>query len=160
MIKNLEIDDIQMKLEFWDTAGQERFRSVVKHYYNDSQGAVVVFDLTKPKSFNDLKYWVQQLNDFADPMLIKMLVGNKSDIDKTIPMEEIQKFCSLNNFFYYETSAKFNKNIDSCFLDLAKKIKERFYIKTSSNEKCNETFVNFKENLKMIKTKDNDGCKC
>ena len=76
MIKILEIDNIQMKLEFWDTAGQERFRSVIQQYYNDSQVAVVVFYLSNPKSFHELKFWVQQLRDFGN----KMLLGNKSDM--------------------------------------------------------------------------------
>ena len=160
MIKILEIDNIQMKLEFWDTAGQERFRSVIQQYYNDSQGAVVVFDLTNPKSFSELKYWVQQLRDFADPCLIKMLLGNKSDImtENRIPQEEIDKFCSLNDFIYYETSAKVNKNIDTCFLELAKKIKDKFYItKKNSCEKNSDTLIKLKENNKKPQ---NEECKC
>lgn len=149
MIKLLEIDNIQMKLEFWDTAGQERFRSVIQQYYNDSQGAVVVFDLTNAKSFSDLKYWVQQLKDFADSALIKMLLGNKSDIshELRVPQEEIDKFCSANGFVYYETSAKLNNNIDACFMELARRIKEQFYIaKKNSYERNNETLLRIKEN--------------
>lgn len=148
MVKILEVDNIQMKLEFWDTAGQERFRSVIQQYYHDSQGAVVVFDLTNSKSFNDLKYWAKQLKDFADPLLVKMLLGNKSDIEteRKIPKEEIEKFCSLNDFFYYETSAKLNTNIDKCFLELAKNIKERFYVtKKLSYDNNTEFLVKLKE---------------
>ena len=161
MIKILDVDNIQIKLEFWDTAGQERFRAVIQQYYYDSQGAVVVFDLTDSKSFNDLKYWVQQLKDFADPTLIKMLLGNKSDIENKIqiPKEDIDNFCKLNDFIYYETSAKLNKNIDACFLDLAKKIKDRFYVekKNSCDKTTSETIVKINQ---KIKTNMEDDCKC
>lgn len=147
MVKTIDIDNIQMKLEFWDTAGQERFRSVIQQYYNDSQGAVLVFDLTNSKSFSDLKYWAQQLKDFADPLLIKMLLGNKSDIetDRKIQKEEVEKFCNLNDFFYYETSAKLNTNIDACFFDLAKKIKERFYIAKKLSFDNSEVLIRLKD---------------
>ena len=167
MIKTLEVDNIQMKLEFWDTAGQERFRSVIQQYYNDSQAAVVVFDLTNSKSFNDLKYWVQQLNDFTDQNLIKVLLGNKSDIDNEIKIhkEEIDKFCSLNDFTYYETSAKLNQNIDVCFLNLAEKIKERFYVAKKYSYEKNTESLRLIDNMRNSKSPEenelkDDYCKC
>ena len=162
MIKILEIDNIQMKLEFWDTAGQERFRSVIQQYYNDSQGAVVVFDLSNPKSFNELKFWVQQLRDFADPGVIKLLLGNKSDMlnEKRISQEEIDKFCNANDFFYYETSAKLNKNIDDGFSELAKQIKDRFYIAKKNSYEKNETLVKLRESHKKIKVANGEDERC
>ncbi len=165
MIKTLEVDNIQMKLEFWDTAGQERFRSVIQQYYNDSQAAVVVFDLTNSKSFDDLKYWVQQLNEFTDQNLIKVLLGNKTDIDNEIKIqkEEIDKFCNLNDFTYYETSAKLNQNIDGCFMNLARKIKERFFIAKNNSYEKNNGSLRLSDYLRYSPKEEElkeDYCKC
>ena len=38
-------------MDIWDTAGQEKFRSLTRQYYRDSQGAIIVFDITKKKNF-------------------------------------------------------------------------------------------------------------
>lgn len=41
----------RVKVQLWDTAGQERFRAITNAYYRGAAGIVVVFDLTKPKTF-------------------------------------------------------------------------------------------------------------
>ena len=116
-------------MDFWDTAGQERFRAVIQQYYYDSHAVLVVFDLTNPKSFSDLKYWVEQINNNFDNNVIRFLLGNKCDKTKEIKIkrEDIEKFGKDFGFLYYETSAKMNTNLEECFIDLAKLIKERFW---------------------------------
>ncbi len=129
LIKKFEFDDLILKMEFWDTAGQERFRSVIQQYYCDSLAVIVVFDLTDPKSFKDLNYWAEQINEFFEVEVIRILLGNKSDMTDSIKIanEEIKEFANKNNFQYFQTSAKLNEGLNECFGKLAVQIKEKFY---------------------------------
>lgn len=45
----------------WDTAGSERFRSITKSYYQDAAAAIIVYDITNPKSFASLDHWFEEL---------------------------------------------------------------------------------------------------
>lgn len=37
---------LKVRLQIWDTAGQERFRCLLPSYLNDSDVAIIVFDIT------------------------------------------------------------------------------------------------------------------
>lgn len=50
-----------MVLQIWDTAGQERFRALNKTFYKNSLGAMVIFDLSDRKSFDNLGRWITEL---------------------------------------------------------------------------------------------------
>lgn len=52
-----------MIVQVWDTAGQERFRALNKTFYNNSLGALVIFDLSNRESFNELDRWILELRE-------------------------------------------------------------------------------------------------
>ena len=55
-----------IKFEIWDTAGQEKYRSLTKIFYKDAKAAILVYDITRKSSFDEIKnYWYNQLKDFA-----------------------------------------------------------------------------------------------
>lgn len=78
----------------WDTAGQEKFKTIVSAYYKGAQGIMFVFDLTDPKSFADVKNWMAEADRFSNDKVVKILVGNKSDMEKErmIRKEDAQQF--------------------------------------------------------------------
>ena len=50
----------------WDVAGQEKFRSLTSMYYRDSDGIILVFDIGKRDTFENLKnYWIKEISDKA-----------------------------------------------------------------------------------------------
>ena len=59
LTKTVYCDDKMVRLQLWDTAGQERFRSLIPSYINDSQVAVVCYDITSRPSFENVKSWVE-----------------------------------------------------------------------------------------------------
>jgi small GTP-binding protein len=73
-----------IKLQIWDTAGQEQFRSITKLFYKNSQAAIVVYDVTKRESFEDVGSWLEEIeeNRDQDDMLV-YLVGNRVDLAET-----------------------------------------------------------------------------
>ena len=55
-----------IKFDIWDTAGQEKYRALTKIFYKDASIAILVYDITRRESFEELKnYWFNQIKDFA-----------------------------------------------------------------------------------------------
>ena len=116
--KKIKVDPFTIAdLQIWDTAGQEQFRSMTKTYIYGSNGIVLVFDLTDEKSFNDLDYWLEEINDAVDKdKVIKILIGNKCDLhDKKISYDRANKYAEKNNMKFYTVSAKDGINIDMVY---------------------------------------------
>ena len=68
-----EYDGKSIKFEIWDTAGQEKYRSLTKTFYKDAKVAILVYDITRKESFEELqKYWIEEIRQFA-PKNISML---------------------------------------------------------------------------------------
>ena len=64
----------------WDTAGQERFRTITVSYYRNTMGILLVYDITMRATFDNLRGWLKQIQQQADPRVNKILVGNKCDL--------------------------------------------------------------------------------
>lgn len=84
MKKKFHLDEsgTLVTLLIWDTAGQEKFRSIVKSFYNGSSGCILVFDLSKLESYDNLKYWHNDVVENLKEDIPIVLVGNKSDVGR------------------------------------------------------------------------------
>ena len=97
----------------WDTAGQERFRSLSKIFIKDSQIVLFVYDIVNRKSFENISFWVNYVEDLLGKDIVLGLVGNKIDLfdkveDDTLIVnnEEGQKYADQIGALFRETSAK------------------------------------------------------
>jgi len=112
-------DDTPVKLQIWDTAGTERFRCIVRNYYRDCIGGIIVFDITSRTSFENVKPWYDDLLKYTNKNpgeLTSVLVGNKNDLDNRVVSEtEANTLASDLGMSYIETSAKLNTNITNLF---------------------------------------------
>ena len=62
----LEDENKSIKFELWDTAGQERYRSLAKVFYKNAAVCVLVYDITRKSSFEELKlFWIKELKENA-----------------------------------------------------------------------------------------------
>jgi small GTP-binding protein len=78
----IEIEhDTNVKLQIWDTAGQEAFRSVTRSYYRGAICVILVYDITRRKSFTNIKKWLEDVKDYGYNKVLTVLIGNKSDLD-------------------------------------------------------------------------------
>ena len=114
-----------VKLQIWDTAGQERFRNITSSYYRGCNGIIIVYDLTRKKSFKDVEMWLGEVEKYALSSVVKLLVGNKSDLvgQREVTRQEAERFAAQKHLAYIETSAKNATNVDAAFENLAKMIK-------------------------------------
>ncbi|KAL0220881.1 hypothetical protein RCL1_000735 [Eukaryota sp. TZLM3-RCL] len=126
-IQTLDIDNKTIKLQIWDTAGQERFRTITASYYHGAQGIIVVFDVTKRQSFENVQMWLREIEDSATENVSILLVGNKTDLadQREVTDEQAKAFAAERNIEYIATSAKTAENVENAFLSLARQIKQR-----------------------------------
>ncbi|EAR85334.1 Rab-family small GTPase (macronuclear) [Tetrahymena thermophila SB210] len=123
--KTMVIDQAVIQASIWDTAGQERFRSLAKNYYKGAIGALLVFDVTRPHTLENIqKIWLQEVEQHASKNIKMILIGNKSDltVERIVKQEEAVNFSKTNNLAYMETSALNNQNIDQAFETLVREI--------------------------------------
>ncbi|TNV76376.1 hypothetical protein FGO68_gene2425 [Halteria grandinella] len=120
----IEADQQYVKAQIWDTAGQERFRSVTGAYYRNAIGALLVYDITNRNSFESIPKWMKELKEHADPNIVMILVGNKSDLkeQREVKHEEGLKFSEKHQIAFIETSALNAGNVDIAFKNLIHEI--------------------------------------
>ena len=63
--KKIKIGDANIKLQIWDTAGQEKFKSVSKQYYKGAVGVMLVYDITKRKTYENVPKWIEEARNHA-----------------------------------------------------------------------------------------------
>ncbi|XP_035216211.1 ras-related protein Rab-30-like [Stegodyphus dumicola] len=123
LIKTVEIDGEKVKLQIWDTAGQERFRSITQSYYRSAHALVLVYDISAQSTFKSLPMWIKEIEQYANPKVLRALVGNKVDReDRAVPSYEGEEFSRQNNMFFIETSAKEAENVEKLFTEIAIKL--------------------------------------
>lgn len=83
-------------------------------------GALLVYDITKPANFANAERWLKELKEHADPEIVIMLVGNKSDLKhiRAINTDEASAFAQQNNLFFLETSALDSTNVERAFSEI------------------------------------------
>ncbi|XP_028409188.1 ras-related protein Rab-21-like [Dendronephthya gigantea] len=122
LTKKLNIEGKRVGLSIWDTAGQERFHALGPIYYRDSNGAILVYDITDEDSFQKVKNWVKELRKILGDDICLCIVGNKIDLEKDRHVDgaEAESYARSVGAKHLLSSAKLNKGVDELFLELAK----------------------------------------
>jgi small GTP-binding protein len=135
--KDIKIDnDRTISAQIWDLAGQSQFAPVRKRFYQGTQGAFLVFDVTNQQSFLNLNLWIRELwiNNNAKKVPI-IIIGNKIDLknERKVTNNEGNKYRDflLNkpelkgiDAAYIETSAKDGTNIEDAFQNMSRIVYE------------------------------------
>lgn len=63
-------------------------------YYRGAVGALLVYDIAKHLTYENVERWLKELRDHADSNIVIMLVGNKSDLRhlRAVPTDEARAF--------------------------------------------------------------------
>lgn len=126
-VKTLDVDGTRVKLQIWDTAGQERFRTITTAYYRGAMGILLVYDITKEKSFQNVDGWIRNISAHAAPDVVVMLVGNKSDLEskRAVPRAQAEALARENGMEHMETSAKDASNVEEVFQRCTQLVRQR-----------------------------------
>lgn len=119
-VKRLDLDRALVNLSVWDLAGEERFKFVLPTFCKGAQGALIVFDLSRRRSYINITSYIELLWQIAG-QIPAVLIGNKSDLvdQRAVTLDEAHLYGHQCNMPYYETSAKDNNNILNVFEELA-----------------------------------------
>ncbi|VUC24350.1 unnamed protein product [Clonostachys rosea] len=122
--RSIQVDSKTIKAQIWDTAGQERYRAITSAYYRGAVGALLVYDISKHQTYENVTRWLKELRDHADANIVIMLVGNKSDLRhlRAVPTEEAKAFASENHLSFIETSALDASNVELAFQNILTEI--------------------------------------
>jgi Ras-related protein Rab-18 len=128
-VKHMDVGSKRIKLTIWDTAGQERFRTLTSSYYRGAQGVVLVYDVTRRDSFENLEQWLKEVHMYSPNNgegVVKLLVGNKVDLaeDRRVPRSEAEDWARNHGMLFLEASAKTKTGIRQCFMEVVNKIVE------------------------------------
>ena len=141
-----------VKLQIWDTAGQDRFRAITKNYYKGANGIILIYDVTNPKTYDNVKSWVSQIREEASPNTVVYLCGNKIDMKESrmVKTEDGTKLAEEFGFPFNETSAREGININETFEDLIERI-DTVYSKLENN-------IGKAKKNKLYEGKSKNGC--
>ena len=126
-IKNYQAEDgSTIKLYIWDTAGQDKFRAITRNYYKGADGIILIYDITKKDTFENVRNWINNIKDEAPDRVVLILVGNKVDDERNrvVPKSEGEEIAKEFNLPFFECSAKSDINVTPVFDTLIKKIIE------------------------------------
>ena len=113
-IKIYQHMDKKYRLILWDTAGQERFKSLPKKYFQNADGILLLYDVSKKDTFEHVKNWIEDIkfNLNEERKTNIYLIGNKLDLERNVTREEGLEMARELGIKYFECSNKLNININ------------------------------------------------
>jgi len=122
MSRNMTVEDMVINYNVWDTAGQEKFHSLVPLYFRKATAVLVVYDLSRQKTYEDAKQWVKALRNHAPENAIIALAGNKLDLAnlRDVETEEAKQYANEIGAIFRETSAKDSTGIIQIFEEIGR----------------------------------------
>ena len=126
-VKPLKINNQSVRINFWDLSGYPEFLDIRNEFYKDTQGCILVYDVTQRSTFDDLQLWIDESCKYgADPLVLPtILCANKCDKKKVVSDEEGRAFAAKYRIPYYETSAQSGANVSEMFNTLFQSVLQK-----------------------------------
>eukprot|EP01015_Nassula_variabilis_P001205 TRINITY_DN1064_c0_g1_i6.p2 TRINITY_DN1064_c0_g1~~TRINITY_DN1064_c0_g1_i6.p2 ORF type:complete len:145 (-),score=28.04 TRINITY_DN1064_c0_g1_i6:61-450(-) len=96
----------------------------IRDSYKGAYGAVLVYDITRPNTFEALDKWIDDFRENAGEEAVVLIVGNKSDLEaeRQISTQQGLEYANSRGLAFLETSAKEGTNIENAFERLVQEI--------------------------------------
>lgn len=122
--KVMKLGNTEYRLQIWDTAGQERFRSISGSYLRNTDGVLLLFDLTAPETFDHVTDWLATIRQNCPKNEAIVLIANKLDLkeERKITYEEGLELAKKEGAQYLEVSAFSGENVEKAFEVLTQEI--------------------------------------
>ncbi len=120
LIKDVVIDEVDVRLLLWDIGGQEQFAKLRTIYFKGSNAAFGVFDVSDPQSLLKLPGWISSIKKTVKKSIPMIIVGNKIDLERQVERQEAEDLAKRLNCEYLETSAKTGEKVEFAFESIAR----------------------------------------
>ncbi|KAJ5070761.1 small gtp binding protein rab8 [Anaeramoeba ignava] len=149
-------------IDFWDPSGSERYRQITRSYYRGTHGIMILYDVTNQDSFDNIKNWMKQIQEYAPDTVNIMLIGTKSDLisKKVIDTETGEKFAEQLGYPFFETSSKENINVNEAFETFFKQVGTRAVQTNAPNIKNPNKYPNEYQNQIQIQNEISNDTNC
>ena len=147
IMKEIEIEGKILNLEIWDTVGQEQYRTVNKIFIKNAQIALIVYDITNRKSFENLNNWYNLIFEInKDSNVIVGVTANKTDLyeNQVVDSEEGKNFAAEKKMKFFETSAKDYESIENVFFEIC----EDYLVQKKRKEEKQKENIKKKKQMK------------
>jgi len=146
-------------ISFFDTAGQEKFRAVTLSYYKETDGILLLYDITDRKSFDNVSIWVNSIKEAIEGNESKyaiILIGNKLDLveeekkERQVTEEEAKDACETYKMIWGgERSTKTIKfeELNELFAEYVKEVYKKVGIKVTGKQ-TSKKIGNYKKKKK------------
>jgi DnaJ homolog subfamily C member 27 len=116
-VKPITLDGMDVRVNFWDLSGHQEFFEIRNEFYKDTQGIVLVYDMSNRDSFDELDMWLSEAAKYgANPRDIPVaLVATKSDKRPAVSEDEGQQYAQARGLTFFETSAMTGENVSEMF---------------------------------------------
>ncbi|RNA26480.1 dnaJ -like protein [Brachionus plicatilis] len=132
-VTKVNLNNLELKVNIFDMSGHALFDQIRNEFYKDTQGAILVFDVTDKKSFESLENWIGEIkqelktNSESIENIAFVVCGNKIDRGKRVVDEGDARIWALSKgFHYFETSASSGAGINEMFETLLTEIVSTF----------------------------------
>tara|TARA_A100001015_G_scaffold319596_1_gene442970 strand:+ start:656 stop:1243 length:588 start_codon:yes stop_codon:yes gene_type:complete len=128
-VKPIKLDGMDVRVNFWDLSGHQEFFEIRNEFYKDTQGIILVYDMSSRESFDECDTWLAEASKFgANPGDVPVaLCATKSDKRPAVSEDEGKQYASSRGLTYFETSAMTGDNVqdlfDYMFQSISKKMK-------------------------------------
>ena len=150
--KHIIIDGKKYRLSVYDTTGQERYRSLAFSLIKNTDGIILIYDVTNESSFKAVPDWIQSAREKKGENYPMIILGNKIDLEdeRKVKTEDGEELAQKYGLDFYEISNKENVNIENAILTLVKKI--LVYIEQNGKKEINSliTTQTFRKRKKKI----------
>lgn len=162
-LRTIDVQGKKVRLQIWDTAGQERFHAISVSYYRTASGIMLIYDISRRRSFENIAKWLRKIDEHAKEDVTKLLIGNKCDIQhpRAVKREEGEQLADEYDMPFFETSAKENESIDEAFECVAKEMLFKFVSGWSAKEQervTNGAVVDIKKKSRFVRKKEKNCC--
>lgn len=95
-----------------------RYRAITSAYYRGAVGALIVYDISRKITFENVEKWLKEVRDHKDQNMVIVLLGNKADQTnlREVQREDAKAFAERENInLFMETSALDKSCVDNAF---------------------------------------------
>jgi small GTP-binding protein len=152
--KKVEIKNKIIELDIWDTVGQEKYRSANKIFMKSTEIALLIYDITNRKSFEDLEFWYNEvIENCNNTIVVIAIAANKSDLyeQQVVDFSEALEFGKNKKINIIKETNSFDfENINDLFNEILLEYVDKKY---SDDHEINEN--DYKEDDKLINENEN-----
>ena len=116
-VKPIKLDGMDVRVNFWDLSGHQEFFEIRNEFYKDTQGIILVYDISSRESFEECDTWLAEASKFGAKLneLPVALCATKSDKRPAVSEEEGKQYASSRGLTYFEASAMTGDNVEELF---------------------------------------------